>query len=255
MSAQGTILLADDEETFLKATQTLLQDEGYECHTVGDAKALSLALHGNAYDLLITDLNMPGNRVMEMVDEIQTQSKLLPVIVVTGYPSIATAVDSVRLNVLEYLLKPIDFPALLTSVKKGIEYRKRLQSARALGQVARERLGELENLEEAIQSFRGAREDRLSDIPITLFGIESLQSQISEVLELLREQVGSPDVRETGEPGHSQSTMVEDYFRLREGLHEAIQVLQRTKGSFRSKELANLRLYLQDLLKTTKPNS
>ena len=251
MESKGTILLADDEETFSKATQTLLQKEGYECHTVGDAKELSMALHGNSYDLLITDLNMPGNRVMEMVDEIKAKARLLPVIVVTGYPSIGTAVDSVRLNVLEYMVKPIDFPYLLESVRKGIELKQHLQLARSINDLTQQQLNQLDVIEQAILSMSRMEKTPTSDSSMTSPTLLSLQSQLHEIAGMLKAE--SSVLQSSRTEGLGQ-TFVSDYFQLREGIHEAVQVLQLTKGTFRSKELANLRLKLQDLLKKTDSN-
>ncbi len=95
--SHGHILLADDEDTFLEATQDLLQEEGYDCHLVRNAEELGQALlRVGDFDVLITDLNMPGNRVLEMVKEIRVQARQLPVIVVTGYPSVPTAVESIH---------------------------------------------------------------------------------------------------------------------------------------------------------------
>lgn len=245
MKTEGTILLADDEETFSKATQTLLQREGYECHTVGDANELSLALEGNNYDLLITDLKMPGNRVMEMVDEIQARAKILPVIVVTGYPSIASAVDSVRLNVLEYIVKPIEHPHLLSCVRKGIEIKKQLQSARSVSSLAQARLVQVEKALQPLGNMGEDVSELESRIPPTL---DDLQSQLQDVVRHIKSEAATPS-KSQGED--VSPTIVSNYFQLREGLYEAIQVLQLTKGRFRSKELATLRLKLQDLLKKT----
>ncbi|WP_447969674.1 response regulator [Nitrospira sp. M1] len=251
MDMDGTILLADDEETFAKATKTLLVGEGYQCDTVGDVRELSLALEENDYDLLITDLKMPGNRVMEMVDEIQTRSKILPVIVVTGFPSLASAVDSVRLNVLEYIVKPVDYPRLLQSVRKGIAFKRQLQTVRSVRVLARQRLDELEDIEHALLTFKNIDEAPSIDTMTDESPVSKLQGQLEEVVTYLKTQSTSAGQPQATVP---QTAVMSDYFQLREGIYEAIQVLQLTKGSFRSKELANLRLKLQDLLKETSPN-
>lgn len=73
------------------------------------------------FDVLITDLNVPGNRVLEMVREIRSRSAQLPVIVVTGYPSVPTAVESFHLHVLEYLITRVDYSALLAAIKQGFQ--------------------------------------------------------------------------------------------------------------------------------------
>ncbi|GJL55977.1 MAG: hypothetical protein NPIRA02_31090 [Nitrospirales bacterium] len=251
MDMEGTILLADDEETFAKATKTLLLDEGFQCDIVGDVRELSLALDENPYDLLITDLKMPGNRVMEVVNEIQARSKILPVIVVTGFPSLASAVDSVRLNVLEYIVKPVDYPYLLQSVRKGIMFKRQLEAIRSVRAVARQRLDELADIEHALLTFKNIDEVHSTDTMVDESCISKLQEQLQEVVKYLKIQSVS-----AGQPQSTDShaTLLSDYFQLREGIYEAIQVLQQTKGSFRSKELANLRFKLQDLLNETTPN-
>jgi len=251
MKSEGTILLADDEETFAKATQTLLLGEGFQCHTVGDVRELSSALEQNSYDLLITDLKMPGNRVMEMVDEIQTRSKILPVIVVTGYPSLASAVDSVRLNVLEYIVKPVDYPHLLQSVRKGVQFKRQLQTVRSVRTLARERLDQLEDIENALLTIGNIDEQPSTGTVSGQPSLPKLQEQLQSVVEHLKNQ--SLPVQHS-QAKASQDAIISDYYQLREGLYETIQVLQLTKGNFRSKELANLRMKLQDLLKTTDPN-
>ena len=254
MTSEATILLADDEETFAKATQTLLQGEGYDCHTVKDSKELSQALHpGNIYDLLITDLNMPGNHVMEMVDEIQDHSKVLPVIVVTGYPSLATAVDSVRLNVIEYIVKPVEYPDLLMSIRKGLEFKQQIDRARKERDDVSQRVDQLEGIEEALLRLGGSEQDLNPDRTSSSSTIVDLQAQLHAIVAALEKARSSPSSFNSPEAQDSQPSLSVDYLQLREGIHDAIQVLQHTKGSFKSKELAGLRLMLQDLLKKTRP--
>jgi len=234
MTPQGTVLLADDETTFLEATKDLLEEEGYVCHGVHDASELSEALASSEYDLLITDLNMPGNRIMEMVSELREQSKLMPVIVVTGYPSVPTAVESVRLHVLEYMIKPVNFPALLDAVKRGIQHK------RALGTLSQAR-------KEAEQHTRGlsALEETLSAFPL------SMDEEASQAL--LGELIHAPQISKHRQPasGVTSTPSMTDYFRLRESVFHTIQILQKTKNAFRSKDLAGLRKYLETVLSET----
>ncbi len=218
MPIQGTILLADDEDLFLEATKELLENEGYECHGVRDAHQLSQALTALNFDLLITDLNMPGNQVMEKVGEWRGLAKVMPVIIVTGYPSIPTAVESVRLNVLEYMIKPIKYPKLLDAVHRGVQQKKALNAIADARKEAEQRIKELDVLEEAAATFA---------LPI---GEQSL----------------------TADHHESEATpSMKDYFQLRESIFHTIQVLQKTKSAFRSKDLAGLRKYLEEVLRRT----
>ncbi len=234
MSPQGTVLLADDESTFLEATKDLLEEEGYECHGVRDASELSAALAETEFDLLITDLNMPGNRIMEKVSELREQSKVMPVIVVTGYPSVPTAVESVRLNVLEYMIKPINFPTLLDAVKRGIHFKRTLGTLTHARQEAENRTQALSALEETLRTLRLTEQsENQQAIPTPFTSLAEHPSQVKS----------GPDA-----PAVPSMT---DYFRLRESVFHTIQVLQKTKSAFRSKDLAGLRKYLETVLGET----
>lgn len=114
------LLLADDEETFLKAIAELLRDEGYECHCVCDGYQALDRLAANQYKLLIADLQMPGNIQLELIARIEQIAPGMPVILVTGYPSLSSAIYAVELPVVAYLVKPFDFSDLLKHIQKAL---------------------------------------------------------------------------------------------------------------------------------------
>ncbi len=231
MKPQGAILLADDEDTFLEATKDLLEEEGYACHGVHDATELSHALKAGEFDLLITDLNMPGNCIMEKVSELREQSKSMPVIIVTGYPSVPTAVESVRLNVLEYMIKPVNFPLLLNAVQRGIANKQALNALSRARKDSEHRTQSLRNMEQTLSELH--------------FSIDKETSQ-----SLLKKLPSTQRAQSVSDIPPKPS--MNDYFRLRESVFHTIQVLQKTKSAFRSKDLAGLRKYLEDVLgKTT----
>lgn len=234
MTSEGTVLLADDETTFLEATKDLLEEEGYVCHGVHDSSELSEALASSEYDLLITDLNMPGNRIMEMVSELREQSKLMPVIVVTGYPSVPTAVESVRLDVLEYMIKPVNFPALLDAVKRGIQHKRALGTLSHARREAEEHTRSLSALEETLSAFPLAMDQ------------ETNKAMLADLTHTPRTSTLVKPVS-----GGSSAPSMTDYFRLRESVFHTIQILQKTKSAFRSKDLAGLRKYLETVLQET----
>lgn len=119
MSQPLRLLLADDEETFLRATIELLRDEGYACDGATDGfRALGL-LAARRYDLLIADLEMPGNLQFELIEQVELIAPGMPVIVVTGYPTLGSAIRAVELPVVAYLVKPFDFSELLKHVQKA----------------------------------------------------------------------------------------------------------------------------------------
>ena len=106
------LLVVDDDNTFLSSTADLLRRDGYTCDTAPDGPTARDSLARVSYDLLVADIQMPGNERLELVHRVQEVSSDLPVIIVTAYPSIQSAVESVHLPVIAYLLKPFDFSDL-----------------------------------------------------------------------------------------------------------------------------------------------
>jgi len=242
MDTKGTILLADDEEVFLEATHDLLEEEGFSCFKARNAQELSTSLNTIDFDLLITDLNMPGNQVLEMVDEIRKRFLAIPVIVVTGYPSIPSAVESVRLNVLEYMIKPIDYQNLLDVARQGVEHKQILRSVRKAREEVLHRADQLEKIEHTLSRFGNTIPNReMAD-----FNFEPAESH--------GDQESQGPSRATEQAGMATFPLeLSSYVQLREALYETIEILQKTKGSFRSKVLADLRHKLEKLLKDTSP--
>lgn len=129
MSTPARLLLVDDEQPFLHSTAALLRREGYECDCASDADEASAALSRGGYDLLITDLRMPGNDDLQLLKQSAARFPSMPIVVLTGYPSLPTAVEALRLSVCDYRTKPLGFRDLLqcveTSVEKGRAARRR----------------------------------------------------------------------------------------------------------------------------------
>ncbi|MBX3420073.1 MAG: sigma-54-dependent Fis family transcriptional regulator [Pirellulaceae bacterium] len=117
------ILIVDDEPLFLQTTCQLLQKEGANCQTAVDAATALLALANADFDLILTDLNMPGNLRWELLQAGRQRWSHVPMIVITGVPSLPSAIESLRLGVTDYLLKPVGFPELLASIRRALAAR------------------------------------------------------------------------------------------------------------------------------------
>jgi two-component system response regulator HydG len=112
------ILIADDEPLYLRTTGQLLRKAGYECVCVPDGEEALEKLHNESFDLILSDLNMPGNLKLELLQQGRSQWPHIPLIVITGVPSLPTAIESVRLGIADYLLKPVKYEDLLASVSR-----------------------------------------------------------------------------------------------------------------------------------------
>tara|TARA_R110002072_G_scaffold284006_1_gene447814 strand:+ start:31106 stop:32575 length:1470 start_codon:yes stop_codon:yes gene_type:complete len=116
------ILVADDEPLYLRTTCELLRKSGYEVLGVPDANLAMEALQKEDFDLVLSDLNMPGNLKLELLHDHNRLRKHVPIIVITGVPSLPTAIESIRLGIADYLMKPVKFEVLLHSVQRAIEH-------------------------------------------------------------------------------------------------------------------------------------
>jgi len=134
MGAPARVLLADEEETFRSSVAVLLRREGYQCDVAGSGSEVLELLDREQYDLLITDVRLPGNTDFELL-RVAAVSGVLPVIVVTAYPSLPTAIEAVRCAVVDYLVKPFDFEELLRAVRRALETRRAARMLESLRSV------------------------------------------------------------------------------------------------------------------------
>lgn len=118
------ILIVDDNYDMLEVLQrqlTLLQFHIYKASSVLEAIEI---LKSSTVDLLITDLQMPKINGMELVKYASDHFPDLPKLVITGFPSIAGAVDAVRLGAIDYLVKPFTNKELKIAVEKSLQNRR-----------------------------------------------------------------------------------------------------------------------------------
>jgi len=240
VTARGRILLADDEATFVSSTADLLRREGYECVTVPDgAQALEQAMQDN-FDLLITDLEMPGNSDLALVRTIAESSGGLPVIILTGYPSVRSAIACVELPVAAYLVKPVVFPELLARVETAVQ---RFRSYRAL-ESAERRLNDWRQEFENVAKLKGG-----GNVPapaIDVFLSLTLRNVMGSLTDL--DQLGRALSGRSVAEHPCQLMNCPRGAQLQEAVREAIEVLEQTKSAFKSKQLGELRHKLELLL-------
>jgi len=111
------LLIVDDEETIRWALRELLIGEGFEVHLAADGRQAAALLERMDFDLLITDLKMPGRSGVEVIREARRQNPNTGIIVLTGYASVDTAVEALRLRAWYYLIKPCEASVLCERVR------------------------------------------------------------------------------------------------------------------------------------------
>ncbi len=118
---EGRILVVDDEERQREIYRDILQGEGYKAETAASGEAALKMFEHARFDLVLTDLNMAGMTGLELLTEIVMDDPTVAVIMITGYPSIKSAVEATRKGVYQYLEKPVDRDTLLHVVDEVFE--------------------------------------------------------------------------------------------------------------------------------------
>lgn len=241
MTDKGRLLLADDEPTFLASTAELLRREGYEVDMVADGASAIACAGAQSYDLLITDLEMPGNADLGLISAVAERHGGLPVIVLTGFPSTRSAIACIELPVTAYLTKPVEFKDLVAKVDAAVARFRSYQSLRAT--------------EERLNSWRGDLEKMAllkkggPDVPAgqaDLFMALTLRNVMGSLTDL--DQLGKALAGKTPAEHPCQLMNCPRGGQLLAAVRETVDVLEATKHSFKSKALGDLRHKLELLL-------
>ncbi len=111
-----TLLLIDDDQRFRQRMALALRDRGVTVVEAASPSEGLAQLNANAIDAVVTDLRMPEVSGLQFVKELCTRVPETPVVVLTGFGTIATAVEAMRLGVTNYLVKPCNADQLLASL-------------------------------------------------------------------------------------------------------------------------------------------
>ena len=117
------ILVVDDEDIIRESLSFILRKEKYEVEEAANGKIALEMLKESSYDLVITDLEMPVMKGIELLDELRKVNLQTNTIVITAYGSMETAIAALRSGASDYILKPVEFDELLIKVKKLFEVR------------------------------------------------------------------------------------------------------------------------------------
>lgn len=143
MPAANSILIIDDEAYLRSTLAIILKRAGYSVTTADGAQEALQVLLNNHFDLVFLDLKMPGKDGMELLPEIRLLDPNLPVLILTANASLETAIQSMRMGAIGYLMKPIDPEQIISRVDEIIQEEK-IESGR--GNHRPNLSGEIQNL-------------------------------------------------------------------------------------------------------------
>lgn len=115
------ILVVDDEIGIRQSLKKILEKEGYEVLTASNGEEAFKVIRSDAVDLLISDIRMAGMDGLELLKVCKSVSPYTEVIMITGYASVDTAVDSMKQGAYDYITKPFKKADIVKAVQKAIE--------------------------------------------------------------------------------------------------------------------------------------
>lgn len=181
------ILLVDDEERMCESLKTLLEMEGFEVQAFTDSVEAMKVLAEADFDLVISDIKMPGVDGLEILRQAHERDPNLEVILMTGYASLESAKNAVDKGAFSYLTKPLEFEELKISVKRSLEKRQiALEKDRLLNELKKTNILLEQKLAE-VDALYSAGTILASTIDLT----EALSQILSLAIDVIGAKIGS----------------------------------------------------------------
>lgn len=219
-SSRGRILYVDDDDMARMVLGGWLRLNHYDHSLAANPAAADALLDQDVFDLVISDIHMPGNHRLEWVERVLNRENPPAVILVTGLPQFETACRAANLPVAGYLLKPVVLSTLDPTLQRIIQ-----------GQRQR-------------ADFLSLSHDILRLLGTPGTPDPSEQTILINKLAQLAHSFNARNLDQSGDGSLND-------MRWRTALAETIAVIEKTKHSFHSRELGQLRVRLQHLLAAT----
>lgn len=117
----GRVLVVDDEDSIREYLSMMLEREGYEVTSSADGKKAARFCAKEAFDVVVTDIQLPGLTGIELLSSLRERDPSVPVIIVTGHASQESAIEALNLGAFYYLLKPVSNEELKQVVRNALE--------------------------------------------------------------------------------------------------------------------------------------
>jgi two-component system response regulator PilR (NtrC family) len=143
MSPAANILVVDDERSMQEFLEIFVRREGHDVTTVGDVATALLAMEGDDFDLVISDIQMPERSGLDLLREVRERSPDTVVVMITAYASTETAVQAMKEGAYDYITKPFKVDEIRLTIAKALEKKlltgENVRLRRELRSVARHR--------------------------------------------------------------------------------------------------------------------
>jgi len=154
-----TILSVDDEPHMLKLLERIITEKTpYNITTTSNSLEVPELLKQNTYDLILTDLKMPGLDGMDILRMIKEENRFEEMIMITAFGSLETAIEALSLGVFDYITKPFKKEQIIFTINRGMRWQKMKREAAKM-----EKIFHLEPYKEAEKAFEQEYVRRLSE--------------------------------------------------------------------------------------------
>jgi DNA-binding NtrC family response regulator len=115
------LLIVEDEDTLCKSLQRVFSKEGYEVDIADSAESAFKLLERNSYDLIITDIILPGISGIELMTKYRETNPTQKVIIITAYASLTTAVEALKAGASDFIIKPLMHDEMKRAVSRVLD--------------------------------------------------------------------------------------------------------------------------------------
>ncbi|MBU1003434.1 MAG: sigma-54 dependent transcriptional regulator [Proteobacteria bacterium] len=150
----SNVLVLDDEKNYLLILDALLSDAGYSVTALHDPELGLAYMEESEVDIVVTDMKMPGLTGQEVLEHVHRNYPHIPVLIMTAFGSIESAVEAMRLGAFDYITKPFSNEELLLSLDKAAKMARMQRQNRLLRETLEERYG-LHNIIGRSKAMRG----------------------------------------------------------------------------------------------------
>src|SRR5579862_3322606 len=121
MSEKPSILVVEDEAKMRRLLELELADQDFRAQTVADAETALKLLNTNQFDLIVTDLKLPGMSGMEFLQAVKRANAAIPIIIMTAFGTVESAVEAMKAGASDYVLKPFSLAELVLVIRKELD--------------------------------------------------------------------------------------------------------------------------------------
>jgi two-component system, NtrC family, nitrogen regulation response regulator GlnG len=147
------VWIVDDDESIRWVLEKALQREGFNVKVFPAASPVLHALEDATPAVLVSDIRMPGTNGIELLSKIKKKKPGLPVIIMTAYSDLESAVSAFQSGAFEYLPKPFDLPAAVELIRRAVEEGKREAYVEAIDDLPMEMLGQAAAMQEVFRAI------------------------------------------------------------------------------------------------------